>query len=181
MVRGVSRENSSVPTVAGAESLMVDGFPVVLHQLGLACCAVEAAGGVAALAAASAAEAMADPATERHDLPTLHVLLVAGTVTRALAPEVSTVWGNLPAPKVAVAFGACTISGGPYWDSYAVAPGLAGIVDAQVFVPGCPPAPAALVAGVQRAVREFAAGTAQQPRADIDGRTGKPGPETAAS
>ncbi len=176
MVRGVSRENSSVPAVAGAESLIVDGWPVVLHPLGLACCAVEAAGGVAALAAAEA-----EAATERHDLPTLHVLIVAGTVTKVLAPEVSTVWGNLPAPKVAVAFGACTITGGPYWDSYAVVPGLAGIVDAQVFVPGCPPAPEALAAGVRRAVREFAAGVSQPNVAEVDRQPVDPGRGTVAS
>jgi NADH-quinone oxidoreductase subunit B len=73
---------------------------------------------------------------------------VSGTVTRASAADVRAAWESLPEPRVAVAFGACTITGGPYWDSYAVLPGLDGVVPAAVHVPGCPPRPEAVDAAL---------------------------------
>ncbi|MEI2642537.1 MAG: hypothetical protein V9G10_09430 [Candidatus Nanopelagicales bacterium] len=52
-----------------------------------------------------------------------------------------------PQPRLVVAYGVCTISGGPYWDSYSVGP-----IEADVVVPGCPPRPEALVAAVRGAL-----------------------------
>lgn len=105
-------------------------------ELNLACCAVEAAEGVHLwrvtpefVAAALAVE------------PTLHVLVVAGTVTKANADLVRRSYEELPTPRAVVAFGVCTISGGPYWDSYSVVPGIADLIPVDVMVPGCPPQP----------------------------------------
>jgi NADH-quinone oxidoreductase subunit B len=76
------------------------------------------------------------------------VLVVAGTCTDALAPAVRAAYDALPAGTQVVSFGACACSGGPYWDSYSVVPGVGDLVPVDLFVPGCPPRPEALVAAV---------------------------------
>lgn len=77
--------------------------------------------------------------------PVFDVLIVSGTVTHALVPAVVEAWQSLPEPRAAIAFGACTISGGPYWDSYAVAPGIDEVIPVARYVPGCPPRPEAVI------------------------------------
>ena len=72
----------------------------------------------------------------------MNVLVVAGTVTKANADLVRRSYENLPTPRAVIAFGVCTISGGPYWDSYSVVPGIAEIVPVDIMVAGCPPQPA---------------------------------------
>lgn len=113
---------------------------------GLACCGLEV----------SAARTLPLPAqvvqTASHQGADVHVLVVAGTVTQALAPELRRRWEAMPQPCRVVAFGACSCSGGPYWDSYAVAPGADQVVPVDVFVPGCPPHPEALWAALRDVV-----------------------------
>lgn len=70
-----------------------------------------------------------------------NILVVAGTVTKALAPVVESSYKGLAEPKVVVAFGVCAITGGPYWDSYSVLPGAAELIPVNINVPGCPPSP----------------------------------------
>jgi NADH-quinone oxidoreductase subunit B len=106
-------------------------------ELNLACCAVEAAEGVD-LWRANPVFAASAQAVE----PALNVLVVAGTVTKANADLVRRSYENLPTPRAVIAFGVCTISGGPYWDSYSVVPGIAEIVPVDIMVAGCPPQPA---------------------------------------
>ena len=106
-------------------------------ELNLACCAVEAAEGVG-LWRANPAFAASAQAVE----PALNVLVVAGTVTKANADLVRRSYKNLPTPRAVIAFGVCTISGGPYWDSYSVVPGIAELVPVDIMVAGCPPQPA---------------------------------------
>jgi NADH-quinone oxidoreductase subunit B len=125
------------------------GEDLRVHSLELACCSVEVSEALVRLGR----EAAPDPAGRTH------VLLVSGTVTRTSVGDVTTAWAALPEPRVAVAFGACTISGGPYWDSYAVVPGLEGLVPATVHVPGCPPRPEAVDAALDL-VRAGLAGAA---------------------
>ena len=55
-------------------------------------------------------------------------------------------------PKVVVAFGACAITGGPYWDSYSVIPGADQVVPVDIHVPGCPPSPQELAVALQQAI-----------------------------
>lgn len=80
-----------------------------------------------------------------------HILVIAGTVTQALAPVVLQMYESLPQPRVVVAFGACAISGGPYWDSYSVMKGASQVVPVDVFVPGCPPTPQDLARALEQA------------------------------
>lgn len=76
------------------------------------------------------------------------MLVVAGTVTHANADLVRRTFDSLPEPRAVVAFGVCTISGGPYWDSYSVLPGISELVPIDVMVPGCPPQPEDVVAAL---------------------------------
>ena len=87
----------------------VAGRPEVrvhVRDLGLACCAVEFASAIA--------RGLLIPAPEEPG--TAAVLVISGTVTDALVPEVVRAWEALPEPKAEVSFGACSKSGGPYWD-----------------------------------------------------------------
>lgn len=120
--------------------LNLEGRVIALTSLHLACCAVEASAAHRLLAG------LGEPADEGRE-PDLHVLVVAGTVTTALQPRIRQAWESLPEPRLAVAFGVCTISGGPYWDAYSVIPGLD--LEPCVMVPGCPPRPEALVAALR--------------------------------
>jgi len=114
-------------------------------DVGLACCAVEfvAASVGDAAVARLAAEPPAGPRT-------VDVLVVAGTVTDAMAPAVLALWEQLPEPRRVLSFGACSNTGGPYWDSYCVTKGVDQIVPVDVYVPGCPPRPAALLHGLRQ-------------------------------
>jgi NADH-quinone oxidoreductase subunit B len=78
----------------------------------------------------------------------LNVFVVAGTVTDKLAPLVLAAYQQVPEPKFVLSFGACSNSGGPYWDSYCVTKGVDQFVPVDVYVPGCPPRPEALLAGL---------------------------------
>jgi NADH-quinone oxidoreductase subunit B len=113
------------------------GIRIHVRDLGLACCAVEFA--------AAIGRGLLVPAQPDAPPGTAAVLVVSGTVTDALAPEVLAVWESLPEPKAAVSFGACSNSGGPYWDSYSVVKGVDRVIPVSTYVPGCPPRPEALV------------------------------------
>lgn len=128
---------------------------VSLHvvELGLACCGIEVR---EARRAAEALAAMGDPGDAGPDgtAPAdLHVLVVAGTVTTRLAPALAEAFAELPEPRAVLAFGACAATGGPYWDSYSVLPGAHEVVPVDAWVPGCPPRPEDLVAGLAEVLR----------------------------
>jgi len=118
-----------------------------LHVLdaGLACCTVEVA------AALLDGDAAREPGTLPPAEPgaTVDVLVVSGTVSRSLAPVLRRVYEAPPSPPLVVSFGACCASGGPYWDSYSVLPGLDGVLPVDIVVPGCPPPPGALLEALE--------------------------------
>ncbi len=112
-------------------------WTLTVLNVGLACCAVEAM--VAALDPGAGRVPYAGPGRDAQ------VLLVSGTVTAKLGPLVQSLHASLPGPVKVLAFGACASSGGPYWDSYSVVAGVDRLVPVDLYVPGCPPRPQALL------------------------------------
>ncbi|MDT7571815.1 MAG: NADH-quinone oxidoreductase subunit [Actinomycetota bacterium] len=113
-----------------------------VFNLGLACCAVEVV--AASMRRPDLLTTEPPGGARRH----VDVLVVSGTVTDQLAPSVLELYADFDPPPYVMSFGACSNSGGPYWDSYSVTKGVDQLIPVDVYVPGCPPRPEAFVAAL---------------------------------
>ncbi|MBP1909873.1 F(420)H(2) dehydrogenase subunit B [Methanolobus bombayensis] len=75
------------------------------------------------------------------------VLLISGYVTKKYLPALRRIWDQMPAPKWVIAIGDCAISGGPFYESYSTHQNMDEIFPVDVYVPGCPPRPEAIIQG----------------------------------
>ena len=82
-------------------------------------------------------------------------MMVAGTIVHRMAPVVRRLYDQLAEPKYVIACGGCAISGGPFKNSYHVVKGVEEIIPVDVYVPGCPPRPEAMIYGIMQLSRKI--------------------------
>ena len=122
-------------------------------QFGLACCAIEMiATTMARYDLARFGAEVFRPSPRQADL-----MIVAGTVTKKMAPQVVRLYNQMPEPKYVIAMGACAISGGPFKQGYNVLKGIDRFIPVDVHIPGCPPRPEALMHAIMTLQRKIGA------------------------
>src|SRR3989344_3587110 len=110
-------------------------------QFGLACCAIEMiATACSRFDLARFGAEVFRPSPRQADL-----IIVSGTVTKKMAPQVVRLYNQMPEPKYVITMGACAISGGPFKEGYNVLKGIDRYIPVDVHIPGCPPRPEALL------------------------------------
>ncbi|MGH9596193.1 MAG: NADH-quinone oxidoreductase subunit B, partial [Edaphobacter sp.] len=130
---------------------------------GLACCAIEMIStSMARYDLARFGAEVFRPSPRQADL-----MIVSGTVTKKMAPQVVRLYNQMAEPKYVIAMGACAISGGPFKQGYNVLKGIDRYIPVDVHIPGCPPRPEALIDAfmtLQKKIDEQALTGANRPR-----------------
>jgi NADH-quinone oxidoreductase subunit B len=113
-------------------------------MFGLACCAIE----MIATAASRYDFSRFGMEIMRPSPRQSDVMIVSGTVTKKMVPQIVRLYNQMPEPKYVLAMGACASGGGPFKEGYSVVSGIDKFLPVDVYVPGCPPTPQALLHGL---------------------------------
>jgi NADH-quinone oxidoreductase subunit B len=113
-------------------------------MFGLACCAIE----MICTAASRFDFARFGMEVMRPSPRQADLMLVSGTVTKKMVPQIVRLYNQMPEPKYVVAMGACASGGGPFKEGYNVVSGIDNYIPVDVYIPGCPPTPQALLHGL---------------------------------
>jgi NADH-quinone oxidoreductase subunit B len=115
-------------------------------MFGLACCAIEMICAAASrFDIARFGMEIMRPSPRQSDL-----MIISGTVTKKMIPIIVRLYNQMPEPKHVLAMGACASGGGPFKDGYNVVSGIDRFIPVDVYVPGCPPTPQALLNGLMK-------------------------------
>jgi NADH-quinone oxidoreductase subunit B len=116
-------------------------FPMVF---GLACCAIEMICAAASRFDIARFGMEVFRATPRQS----DLMIVSGTVTKKMVPQIVRLYNQMPEPRYVIAMGACASGGGPFKEGYNVVDGIDKFIPVDVYIPGCPPTPQALLHGL---------------------------------
>lgn len=142
---------------------------------GLACCAIEfMATGASRYDFDRFGFGVARPSPRQADL-----MIVAGTISRKMVPCIKTLYDQMPSPKYVIAHGGCASAGGPFKfpGQYGILEGIDKIIPVNVYIPGCPPRPEALIAGIlelQRQIKENKVNSVMSPPSVQDSQDARP-------